>query len=148
MEPTSEQLERIADALWNKRGEGIQILDVYQHNACNHTMSGIIDGTGFIVEMGDWSGTKVVAWGDPEDMGIYKPPKPTQWTFVPDDDLLKYKNPTMYDVYLNHWRKASWFTEQEQKLNYDLHFQPGAFVRNYYNAWAKQKGMKIGVLAA
>lgn len=66
-EPTNDHLERIADAQWGGSGDGIHFSDIYQHNACNHTLSGtIVDGDetyGFTIESGDWNGTVVLGWG-------------------------------------------------------------------------------------
>ncbi len=147
----SEVLERICDAHWNGHGEGVTFLDIYQHNAANHTLSGVIsvDGKvyGFIVDDGDWGGTVVRAWGDPEDVGIYQPLEVKLKTFVPVDDLLSVNNPFMYRVYLE-WRKQSWFREMEGKYNYDRHFQPGTFVESYYSVWASQRGLKTGYFEA
>ena len=143
-----EVLERICDAHWNGKGDGVVFLDVYQHNACNHTLSGTIDvaGTiyGFIIDNGDWGGTVVRAWGDPEDVGVYRHPEPVSLrTFIPIDDRLSVTNPESYRLYLR-LRTLPWFQEKERNYNYDRHFQPGGSIEEYYSKWAATRGMKTG----
>ena len=151
-EPAEEDLERIADALWNNRkGEGIVFFDVFEHNACNHTMSGTIDVAGvvhgFIIESGDRNGTVVKGWGDPEDVGTYDPgPPPELRTFVPKDHTLHIARPEMFRVYCL-WRKEKWFMEKERAYNYDRHFQPGGYIEDHYRKWATEKGLEPGYLS-
>jgi len=152
-EPSESALERIADAMWNGRqGEGIVFLDVHQHNACNHTLSGTIDVAGvvhgFIIESGDWNGTVVLGWGDPEDVGTYQEPAPGEpLTFVPCDEFMAFDRPAMFGVYLL-WRKEPWFKEQVSGYLYDRHFAPGGKTESHYREWASKKGLKVGLFSA
>jgi hypothetical protein len=151
--PTKDILELICDAHWNNNGQhnGITFHDIYQHNACNHTLSGTIDinGTlyGFVIDNGDRDGTVVHKWGLADDVGIYKHPEPTEpLTFVPKNINLKTERPGMWKVYLS-WIKQDWFIKKEQAYLYDRHFQPGAFVEKHYRDWADQKGLVVGFLS-
>lgn len=151
-EPTDNALERICDAHWNKSGEGVKFLDIHQHNACNHTLSGTIDVDGvvygFIIESGDRNGTVVRAWGDPEDVGTYDPgPPPELRTFIPRDPKMHDVNSTNFQLYLL-WRKEQWFKEKERAYNYDRHFQPGRLIEGHYRGWAEKKGMTTGYLSS
>jgi len=143
-----DALERIGDALWNKDKQNyykVKFSDIHQHNACNHTMTGVVEvlgkSYGFIIQMGDWNGCSIVEWGDPEEVGTYDPPNPVLRTFVPIDDSLETRKPAEYMNYLRQ-TKTDWFKEKERNYNYDLHFQPGSKTESYYNDWAKTKGMK------
>lgn len=145
---TESHLERIAEASWNNGGEGIVFLDIHQINACNHVFSGTIEDEGktfgFIIEMGDISGTHVHDWGDPEDVGTYRAPPPVLYTFVPQDDHLEIRRPEMYAVYLA-WTKEPWFIEMARSYNYDRHFQPGGKIEEHYRALAAKRGLKPAV---
>lgn len=147
-EPTEEALVRIADAHGNKGGPGIVFLDIHTLNACNHILSGTIEigaeTYGFIIESGDWNGTVVRAWGDPEDVGTYQPPPPPPpRTFVPIDGTICVTRPRLFEVYL-YWRKQPWFKEKESEYNYDRFFHPGGLIEKHYDSWARQKGMRVG----
>lgn len=150
--PSNEILERICDAHWNNReGDGVKFNANYMLDACNHLFSGTIehDGVsyGFVIQNGNWNGTEVKEWGLADDVGIVPEPEPQELlTFVPKDTELKRTRPQMFGVYMA-WRKEKWFTEKEQGLNYDTHFQPGSKTRNYYEEWANKKGMTIGRLS-
>lgn len=155
-EPTEEALERIANAQWtlgNDGGthDGVTMLSVYQHNACNHTLSGTVevDGQtyGFIIDSGDWNGTVVQAWGDPEDVGVAPEPEPPEpRAFVPRDDDLAWKRPGMFGVYMA-WRKETWLKDLERSYNYDRHFAPGGKTESYYREKAAKRGLKTGYLS-
>lgn len=142
-------MERIADALWNREGEGISFLDIHQHNACNHTVSGTIEHAGesfgFIIESGDIHGTVIHEWGEPEDVGVFKPAPPTLYTFVPTDPGLELRRPEMWKVYLA-WRETPWFKEKERGYNYDRHFQPGSVTEKHYRDWAATKGLMPAIV--
>lgn len=154
--PTDDALERICNAQWenpglNKPIHGVTFLSIHQHNACNHTLSGTvdIDGVehGFIIDNGDWNGTEVRAWGDPEDVGMAPEPEPPeQITFLPRDQSLFQTRPEMWRVYLA-WRKEPWFREMESGYNYDRHFQPGGYVENHYREKAAKRGLRAGYLS-
>lgn len=150
-QPTAETLERIADAQWNGSGKGIVFSDIYQHNACNHTLSGTIDIDGkvygFVIDSGDWNGTVVKEWGDSEDVGVYEPPQPAEpLTFIPSDINLFFNRPAMFAVYAM-WRKEEWFKQKESAYAYDRHFQPGGCIEKHYADFAQRRGMKIGCLS-
>lgn len=149
--PTHEELERIEDAAFGTPTAGVRITDIFQHNACNHTISGTVerDGKmfGFIIESGDWNGTVVRSWGDPEDVGSFEHPKPSEpLTFVPNDRNLAINMPGIFITYLQ-LRKTSWFKEKESGYNYDRHFQPGSQTESHYRKWAESKGMTIGLFS-
>lgn len=139
-------LERICDAHWNHGGDGVTFRDIHQHNACNHTLSGSIEHEGetlhFIIDDGDWGGTVVREFGTVDDVGVYEPPKPQRYMFVPADDNLATKRPEMWKMYL-WWTKQPWFTEQLGKYHYDRHFQPGCAIEDHYRKWAAERGLKI-----
>ncbi len=152
-EATVAELELIADVFWHLSGgtgkvDGVTISDVYQHNACNHTMTGAIErddgvSTGFIIESGDWNGTVILAWGDPEDIGVFTPPVVEPRTFVPINRHLKAEKPAMWALYL-FWRKAEWFKELERNYNYDRHFHPGRQTEDHYRDLVRSRGLRPG----
>jgi len=150
IEPSQEILERIIDAFCNggihcETVDDIRFHDVYQHDACNYTMSGSLEideiTYGFIIQDGNWNGTEVLEWGLDDDVGLYKPPEKTRWTFVPK----VIRSRALYNVYLL-WRKESWFIEKEGNYNYDKHFQPGSVTESYYRTWADSKGLRVGTM--
>lgn len=152
--PTPAILELIGDAAWNQDRAGlfgVQFRDIHQHNATNHTFSGTIlyndFDYGFVIEMGDQNGTKVIEWGEAEDVGVFDPGPPLEpRTFIPTEGNRGAVNPAAWRVYAA-WRKQPWFQEQEAKYAYDRHFQPGGYVENHYRDWAAAKGMKPGFLS-
>jgi hypothetical protein len=141
-----EVLTRICNAQWNGgKGKGIEFLDVHQHDVCNHTITGTIEHEGetfgFIIHNGNWNGTEVEAWGDPEDVGYYAPPKPTFYTYAPKkrrEDMLS----GLLQVY-QLWTKEKWFQDKVRGYNYDRHFAPGGKTESYYRDWAETKGMRV-----
>lgn len=141
-------LERLCDMEWNgcEAVDGISISSTHRHDAINCTHSGTFThgGTeyGFVIDNGNWAGTVVREWGMADDVGLYEPPKPTIWTFVPQNGTLKEDRPAMWGVYLE-WRKSKWFKEKERGYNYDKHFAPGGKTESYYRDWAATKGLKI-----
>lgn len=141
-------LEELCDLEWSsdRKSDRITISDSYRHDTCNYTHSGTvtIDGIeyGFVIDNGNWNGTVVREWGLAEDVGIYEPPKPTIYTFVPTNDTLKEDRPGLWGVYLA-WRKEAWFQDKERGYNYDRHFAPGGKTETYYRDWASKKGLKI-----
>lgn len=151
-----ECLERICDASWGcpdlyKEINGVTFLAIHQHNACNHTLSGTIvhEGQtfGFIIDNGDWAGTEVRAWGDPEDVGVAPEPEPPEpRTFIPRDRGLFLSRPELWSVYLA-WRKEPWFRDLERSYNYDRHFQPGGKVEGYYAEKAAKRGLVVGYVS-
>lgn len=151
-----EALERICEAQWANPGtfvtvHGVTFHDIHRHDACNHTLSGVVDiggvSHGFVIDNGNNSGTVVREWGNPEDVGIYDPgPPPEPRTFVPTNDALAWERPGMFGVYLA-WRKEPWFTDMERSYNYDRHFQPGSKVESHYREKAAKRGLKTGYLS-
>lgn len=141
-------LEELCDLEWSgkTRTDRITISDSHRHDACNYTHSGtvVIDGTeyGFVIDNGNWNGTVVREWGLAEDVGIYQPPKPAIYTFVPANDTLKEDALGLWLIYLS-WHKEDWFQDKVRGYNYDRHFAPGGKTENYYRDWASKKGMKI-----
>ena len=143
-----EFLEELCDMEWNheKKSKRISIYDTYRHDMTNYTHSGTFtyEGVeyGFVIDNGNWNGTVVREWGLADDVGIYDPPKPTFYTFVPVNGTLREDSPGMFTVYLD-WRKKAWFQDKERGYNYDRHFAPGSKTESYYRDWAATKGMKI-----
>jgi len=141
-------LGRLADMQWSdvRSKDGIAISDVHQHNACNHTISGTFDHAGesfgFVIESGDWAGTVVRDWGPADDIACYDPPKPTVYTYVPNNPTLKFDRPGLWEVFLQ-WRKQPWFEDKVRGYNYDRHFAPGGKTESYYRDWASSKGLRI-----
>jgi hypothetical protein len=79
-EPTRDDLERIADALWQqpRGGPGVRFPNIHQYSASDYMLSGTIDiedvEHGFIIDSGPTNGCVVHGWGDPDDVGVYEPP--------------------------------------------------------------------------
>ncbi len=152
-EPDEDTLQRVCEAFYERRTagpikDGIEILDVYQHDAINFTFTGTVEVEGqtygYIIDDGNWNGTVVRAWGDHEDVGYYEHPDPPEpWTFIPNNNSLQIERPGMFKVYLE-WRKQPWFTDKERGYNYDRFFAPGGKTESYYRDWAATKGMRIG----
>jgi hypothetical protein len=148
LEPSEEVLERICNAHWNGQNiDGVIFLDKYCHDAINYTLSGTVEveGTiyGFIIDDGNWNGTVVRAWGDPEDVGVYTPPVKEHLTFVPSDP---YVSDFGLKKYLNV-RRQDWFKKLEGEMNYDLHFSPTRKIEKHYSDLAKKKGLRIGLIS-
>lgn len=141
-------LTRICEAQWcgDWARFGIEIRDIHQWNACNHTISGEIEVKGvqygFIVDNGDWAGTVVQEWGLADDVGTFDPPEPTIYTLIPKNPLLRFDSPGLWSVYLA-WRGQSWFEEIVRGYNYDRHFAPGGKTESYWSAKADQRGLKL-----
>lgn len=156
-EPSDETLSRICEAHYARKTDGekrfgVKFSDVHRHDAVNYTLSGTVEINGvehgFIIDDGNWNGTVVRSWGDPEDVGIYDPgPPPEMRTFIPADDSMFFDRPGMFSVYL-HWRKQNWFKDKERGYNYDRHFAPGESTEKHYREWAANKGMKVATSAA
>lgn len=134
----------------NDPNSNVKFTDVYQHDACNHTLSGNILYKDvlykFIIDNGNWDGTRIIEFDvyEESDFNDYVHPEPTKYMFFPKDPLLEYTNPTMYSVYL-YWKTQKWFIDKLNKFKYDIHFQPGCYIRNEYEKWANTKGLTIGV---
>jgi hypothetical protein len=134
--------------MWDKdrEDEAITITGVHTHNSVNHTITGYVEHAGktyaFEVDNGDWNGTVVRQWGDPETVPTFVPPKQTYWDFVPKDETMPVTRPGMYMAYLN-WREEPWFEEKRRGYSYDNHFQPGLLTERHYRKWADTKGLKL-----
>ena len=141
-------LTQISDVAWGGKADGVTISDTHQINACNHIHSGTVEHAGetfsFIIESGDRNGTVIEQWCSPDDAEPFDPPKPTIYTFVPRDGLLKQDRQAMYDVYLL-WTQEQWFQDQVKAYNYDNHFAPGGKTSKHYREWAEKKGLKITI---
>jgi len=140
-------LMRISEAAWS--GGPVpagMTLDVYTHNACNHTFSGTIvyegEEFGFVIESGDRNGTQIDEWGPAEDVGTYQPPQPTVYRLVPVDPDLKSKSMGMWNVYMA-WRNEDWFKKIESGYNYDRHFAPGGKTKTYWQGNAARRGLRF-----
>ncbi len=85
----------------NKTDYGVRIIDIHQHNACNHTVTGVVvvDGAdfGFVVQIGDWNGFDIREYGPADDctqVYSYEPPKETRFILRPTNYAeLKEFNP-------------------------------------------------------
>lgn len=137
-------LEELCDAMFTRKSDRIYISDVHQHNACNHTVTGILNHDGkefcFIIESGDWNGTVVRHFG--EELRHFEPPPPPIYDMVPINPNLEKERPEMYRVYLA-WKKLDWFQELLRNYAYDRHFQPGVKIEGYYKNKALEKGLRI-----
>lgn len=146
VDAATEVMDRIANADWKRGGHGVTISDVYAHNACNHTISGIVEHArerfGFVIDSGDRAGTVIREWGPEGDIEVYEPEPPTVYTFVPRDADLASKSPALFKVYLE-WRKQSWFKEAVRGYNYDRHFAPGVKTERHYRDLADNRGLRI-----
>jgi hypothetical protein len=142
-------MEEIADAQFSGKSDTIRFSDIYQHNATNHTLSGRVDFRGeeyhFIIESGDWNGTVVKEFETIDEVGVFEHPKPTIYTMVPANPFLEQENPSMWKVYLT-WKEEPWFTEMVRKYSYDIHFQPGGYVSDYWGKQAAKKGLRFAVV--
>ena len=148
--------ERITEAFWSRQNGGekrfdVRFIDIHQHNACNHTMTGIVvvDGIdyGFVMESGDWNGTVVKEYGPAEECSqvySYEPPPETRFKLVPKDDMLEQSNPAKYAIALK-WIQQPHIQEKLQSYHYDRHFQPGCVIETHYKEWANKLGMKFVV---
>ena len=152
IEIPDEVAERICEAHWNhdEAHYGVKFHNIHQINACNHRLAGVIDvggvSYGFIVRNGDIGGFEVEAYDEAENVPTYcyDAPEPTRFMFVPMDDGLKERLPSMYKVY-EYWTTQKWFVEKLAAYHYDRHFQPGGYIENAYRDWAAKKGMKIAL---
>lgn len=149
--------ERISDAfcrLSAQRGTdgGVTLLDVHQHNAVNHTLTGTIevDGQtfGFICDIGDWAGFRMVEWGNHEDIGYYKPPEIEPITLLPkwyewDEKSYGFR----VQSYARFLRRKD-VIDKLAAYHYDRHFQPGGYVEDYYRTWATQIGGELGYFSS
>lgn len=150
--PTDDMLTRICELQWGggRSEPGLVLDDVYQHDACNHTISGRIDHDGveygFVIHNGNWNGTEVAEWGLAEDVGTYKPEWVEPMALVPRDPFMSRERPGMFKVY-GLWRKEKWFQEMERSFAYDRHFAPGGKTETYWREKAGAKGLAPGLLS-
>lgn len=107
--------------------EGVEVADVYEHDVCNHTISGDIDVEiagnvqtfGFVATSGNMAGFEMLEWGD--DAGVYEPPAP--------DPLIPIPPVGAHRGDWARWdrqRKEPWFQRLVSDRSYDAHFAPGA----------------------
>lgn len=147
-ETVSENLlQTICEAIYADRNEnGVRIIDKCRHDAINCTATGILEHDGqefkFVIEDGDWNGTVIREWGDPETVADYEHPKPPVYDMVPTNPNLKEERPAMWGVYLI-WKTQEWFQEILKDYAYDRHFAPGSKTEQYYREKAAQKGLRI-----
>lgn len=150
-EPTDEILERLCEAFWNynqvtSREDGITIDDVHRFDVINAVYSGTIDvdGTvyGYIIQDGNWNGTEVLAWGDPEDTGTYNPGKPDPTIFLPIKPV-RCMHPTEFFDYLKKINSSE-YQDQLTAYCYDRYHDPSLSVRQHYDTWANERGLRIG----
>src|SRR5665213_2155178 len=124
--------ECISDAFCALRAEcgtygRVTLLDVYQHDVCNHTLTGTIEVDshvyGFICEIGNWAGFRMMEWGDHEDIGYYKPPVVEPVTLIPDWTQWSEESYGFHvQVYARFLRRAD-VIEKLGAYAYDRHFQ-------------------------
>lgn len=153
--PTDEILERLCEAFWNGSGEGISFTK-HSHDVINATYDGTIDVDGveygFIIEDGNWNGTVVLAWGDPEDVGSYVPPRPTErMTLIPKkmglttDEIMQYRKISA----------TSEFSDAITAYYHDKFFAPGVSLDDFIQKRADEittiynfkPGLRLGYLS-
>jgi hypothetical protein len=152
-----EVAERITEAFCARHDGGekrynVRLIDIHEHNACNHTMTGIVvvDGVdyGFVMESGDWAGTVVKEYAPAEEctkVYSYEPPPETRFKLVPKNyDELKAFNPQKLALAMK-WIQQTHIQEKLSNYHYDRHFQPGFAIENYYKTWADGLGLKLVV---
>lgn len=146
-----EVCERICNAHWNKDKAidyGVRFIDIHQHNACNHTLTGIVtvngENYGFVVESGDRNGFVVIEYAPAEECSkvySYEPPPETRFKLVPEnEDELKAYAPEKLAIAMK-WIQQPHIQEKLRNYHYDRHFQPGCVIETYYKDWAK--GLKL-----
>lgn len=142
-------LERITELVWDRDGkhEGLSLRDFHSIDVINSVISGTIEHVGvewgFVIETGDRNGTRIMEWGEAEEVGTYNPPEPEKRYYVPANDCLFAEKPTMFQMYLQ-WRQPNGrIPEMEGKMNYDMFFQPGGKTWNHYSEWGAKQGLKI-----
>lgn len=155
--PKADEIsERISDAFCTIRAQcgtndNVVLLDVHQHDACNHTLTGTIGVDthvyGFICDIGNWDGFRMREWGDHEDIGYYKPPIVEPFTLIPDwmqwtEESYAFR----VQVYARFLRRAD-VIEKLGAYAYDRHFQPGGKVEGYYREWAAKLGATLGLFS-
>jgi hypothetical protein len=130
----------------------VRFIDIHEHNACNHTMTGIVvvDGVdyGFVMESGDWNGTVVKEYAPAEECSqvyTYEPPQPTRFKLVPKNyDELKAFHPKKLAIAMK-WIQQPHIQQKLKDYHYDRHFQPGLQIENHYKDWAKSLKMEFVV---
>ena len=148
--------ERISDAFCALRAQrgtdgNVTLLDVYQHDAINHTLTGTIEVDnhvyGFICEIGNWVGFRMMEWGDHEDIGYYKPPVVEPFTLIPN--WMEWPEES-YGFRVQTYARFLRRQDVIDKLGayaYDRHFQPGGRVEDYYREWATRMGGTLGLFS-
>lgn len=156
--PKADEIgERITDAFMTLRAErgtdgNVTLLDVYQHDVLNHTLTGTIKIDdqlyGFICEIGNWVGFAMKEWGDHEDIGYYNPPviEPTillpDWISWPEES---------YGFRVQVYARLLLRPDIVKKLAeyaYDRHFQPGGCIEGCYREWATKMGGTLGCFSS
>ncbi len=155
--PKADEIgERISEAFYFLRAErgtvdNVTLLDVHQHDVLNHTLTGTIEVEGqtygFICEIGNWAGFRMMEWGDHEDIGYYKPPVVEPFTLIPDwaswpEESYGFRVQT----YARFIRRPD-IIEKLGEYAYDRHFQPGGKVEGYYREWAAKMGATLGLFS-
>ncbi len=152
--PKADEIcERISDAFYTLRAQrgtngNVILLDVHQEDAVNHVLTGTIevDGQtyGFICEIGNWAGFRMMEWGDHEDIGYYKPPVVEPFTLLPNWWEWEEKSYGFrVQIYARFVRRKD-IVDKINCYNYDRHFQPGSKVEDYYREWAEKMGGRLG----
>lgn len=155
--PKADEIsERINDAFCILRAQrgtcgNVTLLDVHQEDACNHVLTGTIDFDGqtygFICEIGNWAGFRMMEWGDHEDIGYYKPPVVEPFTLIPDWSAWSEES---YGFRVQVYAR---FLRRQDVINklgayaYDRHFQPGGKVETHYREWATKMGGTLGLFS-
>jgi hypothetical protein len=152
--PKADEIsERISDAFCSLRAQrgtrgDVTLLDVHQEDAVNHVLTGTVDidgqTYGFICEIGNWAGFRMMEWGDHEDIGYYKPPVVEPVTLIPDwmawsEESYGFR----VQVYARFLRRQD-VIDKLGAYAYDRHFQPGGKVEGYYREWAAKMGGTLG----
>jgi len=142
----SKLIDRICDAQAGDKSDGIRISTAHRHDAINYTLEGEAEYEGktyaFLIDNGNWNGTVVREWGNPENAPSYEPPPPPRYEAIPQNEGLKQTHPGLWAVYLQ-WRQQDWFKDLVRGYNYDNHFAPGNKTERYYREMAAKRGLKI-----
>lgn len=156
--PKADEIgERISDAFCCLRAQrgtngNVTLFDVHQHDAINHVLTGTIDVDGqvwgFICEIGNWNGFRMMEWGDHEDVGYYKPPVVEPFILLPNwvgwpEESYRFN----VQVYARFLRRTD-IVEKIGSYNYDRHFQPGGYIEGRYREWAKKVGGHLGLFSS
>lgn len=155
--PKADEIsERISDAFCTLHAQkgtdgNVTLLDVHQEDTCNHVLTGTIDVDaqtwGFICEIGNWAGFRIIEWGDHEDIGYYKPPVVEPITLLPRwEEWSEESYGFRVQTYARFLRRQD-IIDKLGAYAYDRHFQPGSYIEGRYREWAESVGGRLGLFS-